>query len=392
MLSIAAALMVSWVHWGSIPQLNITLWLGFMCLIQVARLALAYRKPASETCSHSFTRCRNARIWVNALNGAAWGAIWFALDSGQMDFLFMFKFGAIAGSTGIAVNSLGVVFPVYFAFLATQIGGTIGYFLINTPFLLPAQRISFITGAAVYALVLAMIARNTSILTKKAFEQGFEREQALAEAKESHQREQTLRENLQTRSRQVEEANQKLNEANERLNLLARQDVLTGIFNRRHLLEELERNVLALQRYDTAYSLILFDIDHFKQINDTYGHQTGDLVLKAVTEQIATGLREIDAFGRWGGEEFLCILPNTSYEEALSCAERLCRQLAQSRLLESIPELAVTASFGVVTGSPLDDMDAIMSRADMALYQAKATGRNRVVGSNDDTLPAQQQS
>ncbi len=379
-------------HWGLIAQLNITLWLGFMCLIQLARLALIHRESASTTGNHNLTRSRNARIWLNALNGAGWGAIWFALDSGEMDFLFMFKFGAIAGSTGIAVNSLGVIFPVYFSFLATQIGGTIAYFLTNTPFLLPAQRAAFITGAAVYALVLAIIARNTSNLTQKALEQGFEREQALVEARESHLREQALRENLQTRSRQVEEANQKLNEANERLNLLARQDVLTGIFNRRHLLEELERNVHALQRYNTAYSLILFDIDHFKQINDTFGHQTGDLILKAVTAEIATGLREIDAFGRWGGEEFLCILPNTSHEEAMSCAERLCRQLAQCRLLASIPELTVTASFGVVTGFPLDDMDTIMSRADMSLYQAKAAGRNRVVGSHDDALQARQQS
>ena len=101
---------------------------------------------------------------------------------------------------------------------------------------------------------------------------------------------------------------------------------------------------------------------------------------KATTARILAGLREIDHIGRWGGEEFLCILPNTGFEEALACAERLRRDLASARLVDGAPELSVTASFGVATCTPDDSIDALMVRADKALYEAKENGRNRIVG------------
>ena len=134
------------------------------------------------------------------------------------------------------------------------------------------------------------------------------------------------------------------------------------------------------RRYGIDFSLVLLDVDHFKQVNDTFGHQVGDEVLKGLATLVSTTLRDIDIFGRWGGEEFLCLLPNTSYEEALPCAERLCSELANARLIEAMPNLAVTASFGVVGCCGDDDADSVMSRVDAALYEAKAAGRNRVSG------------
>lgn len=379
-LSIAAIAMIGWVHWDAVATPPIVGWIIYMSAVQIMRIAaigiLSRRFPAT----HSISLRRSSQIVINVLNGLGWGAIWFALDTGRIDFLFMFKFGAIAGTTGIALNSLSVILPVYLGFLLSQMALTIAYLSGSTPFLTPAQQMAFVTGTAVYTIVLCAVARSAARLTRQAMMQEMEREAALIEAKESHLRELDLRKSLQAQSRQIEEANQKLNAANERLQVLARQDALTGVANRRHLVEELERNFQTFQRYASEFSLILLDIDHFKRINDLYGHHTGDQVLKATTARILAGLREIDHIGRWGGEEFLCILPNTGFEEALACAERLRRDLATARLVDALPELSVTASFGVATCRQDDSIDTLMGRADKALYEAKEKGRNRIVG------------
>ncbi|SDG71721.1 GGDEF domain-containing protein [Propionivibrio dicarboxylicus] len=379
-LSIAAIAMIGWVHWDAVARLPIVAWSIYMSAVQIMRIAaigiLSRRSPAT----HNVLLRRNSQIVINVLNGLGWGAIWFVLDTGRIDFLFMFKFGAIAGTTGIALNSLSVILPVYLGFLLSQMGLMTLYLLGSTPFLTPHQQAAFVTGTVVYTIVLCAIARSTARLTKQAMMHEMEREAALIEAKESHLRELDLRKSLQAQSRQIEEANQKLNAANESLQVLARQDALTGVANRRHLVEELERNFQTFHRYANQFSLILLDIDHFKRINDVYGHHTGDLVLKATTARILAGLREIDRMGRWGGEEFLCILPNTGLEEALACAERLRRDLASAALVDSLPALSVTASFGVATCSQDDSIDTLMGRADKALYEAKEKGRNRIVG------------
>lgn len=379
-VSIGASLVIAWVHREAVPATQIFMWLGAMCAVQAVRLVWVNPMRVAAQDRLGLMRCLRAQVAVNILTGLAWGAIWFVLDSGAIDFLFVFKCGAIAGASGAAVNSLCVVFPAYMGFMLSQKMLTISYLLSSTPFFLPGQRVAFIAGTVVYLIALAAISRNGAKLAEQAFVQGFERDLSLAEANESHRREHELRKRLQEKSRQYEEANEKLNETNARLQVLARQDALTGVFNRRHLAETLDRNLQTWQRYGMNFSLVIFDIDHFKQINDSYGHHTGDLVLTAVAAKTLAGLREIDVFGRWGGEEFLCILPNTDFDEAMVCAERLCRELATARLLSALPELTVTASFGVVMCGGKDDADTLVSRADIALYQAKTAGRNRVIG------------
>lgn len=123
----------------------------------------------------------------------------------------------------------------------------------------------------------------------------------------------------------------------------------------------------------------MIDIDHFKRINDTHGHDVGDVVLKGVTRVMSGSLREIDVFGRWGGEEFLCILAHTPADEALRCAERLRTHLRATCLDETNPDLQVTASLGLATVCVGERGDAVVKRCDLALYRAKAQGRDRVV-------------
>lgn len=379
-VSIAAVLTVAWVHYGAVAPVRTIGWVVGMCLLQWLRIANARKQVNAEESYPALKLRQGIRVAINLVNGLGWGCIWFLLDSGRLDFIFMFKFGALAAALGVTVNVLGVVLSSYIAFASSLILLTVAYLVADAPFLLSEQRLSLLIGVVAYYTILLVVARNTCRLTRAALEQGLERELALAESQASHRREQKLRERLQQESKELENANLKLNEAHDRLLVIARRDALTGISNRRHLVDELKRAVHGYRRYGIDFSLILLDVDHFKQVNDTFGHQVGDLVLKGLTEMVQKELRDIDVFGRWGGEEFLCLLPNTSYEESLACAERLCVTLAGARVVETMPNLRVTASFGVVGCCGEDDADSVMSRVDAALYEAKAAGRNRVSG------------
>ncbi len=157
-------------------------------------------------------------------------------------------------------------------------------------------------------------------------------------------------------------------------------DDLTGLYNRRYFFERLEEYLRAARRHRLPLSLMMLDLDHFKRINDTFGHPTGDRVLKALAEVIRSGLRASDIPARYGGEEFLILLPYTGEAEATRLAERLRRTISGHPF--SIPESArpVTISIGVAefdVDHPVDG-EALVARADAALYRAKRDGRNRV--------------
>jgi diguanylate cyclase (GGDEF)-like protein len=164
---------------------------------------------------------------------------------------------------------------------------------------------------------------------------------------------------------------------------LAITDSLTGIANRRHFLEKGELFLKLSQRYGRPISLLMFDIDHFKQVNDRYGHAAGDAVLRHIVRVAADNLRSSDILGRIGGEEFAVILPETTPPNALAVAELLCRRIASTpALLEEAGELVVTVSFGVVGlegPTPGADFGRLLQVADEGLYRAKREGRNRVV-------------
>lgn len=165
------------------------------------------------------------------------------------------------------------------------------------------------------------------------------------------------------------------------LRILAREDGLTGALTRRAMTAGLDKELTRIRRYDRPGSLVLFDIDHFKAVNDRFGHPVGDQVLKAVGECCAVHLRPSDLFGRMGGEEFAVLLPETGLDEARRCAERLRRTLEVARI--GHPQVRFTASFGIAPCGPIDTADKWLAEADAALYAAKRSGRNRCVASTD---------
>lgn len=166
-----------------------------------------------------------------------------------------------------------------------------------------------------------------------------------------------------------------LAESRARLEQLAVRDYLTGIYNRRHIFSEIQRCISSADRYDETFSLLMIDLDDFKCINDTLGHQVGDRVLQEVASYLEEEVRETDIVGRYGGEEFLIILPNIKKREAYECGERLRRGVAALKieLLNESP----TISMGIVQHTLKMSVEELISRADALLYRAKKLGKNR---------------
>jgi len=155
-------------------------------------------------------------------------------------------------------------------------------------------------------------------------------------------------------------------------------DQLTGLFNRRKFIESFEIEISRLKRYNHPFALIMFDIDHFKNVNDNYGHDVGDFVLKELATVVSERLRKSDTFSRWGGEEFMILASEMDIDRAKVLAESI-RSVIEENDFSPVPK--VTCSFGVITCNDAAkcEIDNLTQQVDKALYKAKNTGRNKVV-------------
>jgi len=195
-----------------------------------------------------------------------------------------------------------------------------------------------------------------------------------------------LEEKVAERTQELEHTNAQLSleievrkRAEIELERLARTDPLTGIYNRRYFFELAQKEFARAQRYDFPLSVMMFDIDHFKRINDTHGHFTGDQVLRAVAGIIRESMREVDIFARYGGEEFVMLLPETGITDARKSAERL-RAMVENKVIDTDSgEIQITASIGLASlDGKVDLLERLLDFADVAMYGAKQKGRNRV--------------
>ncbi len=176
-----------------------------------------------------------------------------------------------------------------------------------------------------------------------------------------------------------------LRENQETLMQLATTDSLTSLANRKKIMAFLLSQFELFTRYQTNFSILMMDIDHFKEVNDTYGHQTGDMVLAGIGEILRDNVRNIDAVGRYGGEEFLVILPESEKDDAMKTAQRIGDKISAVLFQSDKRVVRVTASIGVATISPMDKSEGdLVKRADEALYKAKESGRNKCIYLHSD--------
>lgn len=171
----------------------------------------------------------------------------------------------------------------------------------------------------------------------------------------------------------------RLRESSDKWQHLASRDMLTGIYNRRAMSEVLDDEVSRVNRGDRPFSLALVDIDHFKNINDTYGHQTGDDVIRNIAQRMASFFRHHDLVARWGGEEFLILFPETGAHQAANALDKLRKQINASPVLSEGREISVAVTIGLAQFEPQQGLDKTIQFADEALYHGKQRGRNRVI-------------
>jgi len=191
---------------------------------------------------------------------------------------------------------------------------------------------------------------------------------------------------LRTKALQDElrQKNRELEEALSKVEILAITDPLTGLFNRRHFETIVEAEFNRTVRYKTPTSCLMIDVDHFKNINDAYGHRAGDMVLKELSETVKNCLRKVDTLARWGGEEFMVLLPRTAKEHALRAASRILTAISANEFTGIDRQVTVSIGIASVPESSLNTFEKFIDAADLALYEAKSKGRNRVAVANID--------
>lgn len=185
----------------------------------------------------------------------------------------------------------------------------------------------------------------------------------------------------------VKQLQDQLRDRNAALDQLSRTDALTGLFNRRHLDEELTIRHADARRHHEPLSLVLLDIDHFKRVNDTHGHSVGDIVLREFAKRLSHKLRIGDIAGRWGGEEFLVILPRTDLGGAVEVAERIRAAIGATPFSAGTAQLAVAVSGGCCEG-PGETPVELLHGVDTRLYQAKAAGRDQIAAGHLEDVPS----
>lgn len=191
----------------------------------------------------------------------------------------------------------------------------------------------------------------------------------------------TLQSELRRKIESLRELNSDLTDANRRLFDVAHHDVLTGLPNRRLMVEQLRQAWAGYQRRRKPFALALVDIDHFKYVNDHYGHDAGDKVLTRVAKILRRQIRAEDSVARFGGEEFLILMPDTDSDAAARLAERVRASIADERFIDAGREWSVTVSVGVASAEQKTlSWESLFKAADVALYEAKAAGRDRVCG------------
>ena len=310
------------------------LWSGPAYMAWINLLSIGLYATANRLLAHRYNTPALWLIWLEVMGHAIIGTLAVGWEAGFHYYLVMFIPAImVSGYISRIVVPLAALFSIY-----------VGMYLAATYF----GPLSPIAGSALVALYLF----NVSVFFAMA-------------------------------SYTARFFYQRVRQSESQLREYAARDALTGLFNRRYLLELAGREQTRARRENAPLSLAIADIDHFKSINDSHGHETGDQVLVHVAGILERCCRAGDTVARWGGEEFLFLLPNTNADEATLFATRVCETVAeQSFPREDPPTLACTLSLGVACLSEDESLTEALARADAALYESKTAGRNRVTANS----------
>jgi diguanylate cyclase (GGDEF)-like protein len=217
------------------------------------------------------------------------------------------------------------------------------------------------------------------VLVKEYIELGIEFEKLLKKTIKITRVGDSNQRKLLAANEQIESQKEELSLAYQKLDLISREDPLTQLSNRRDFKERFETEILRFERHHKPFSVLMGDIDDFKAVNDTYGHECGDFVLVRVAELIRSAVRKLDSVGRWGGEEFILLLPETPIDGAVKVAEEIRKRMEDASFSYQDSHLSITITIGVCQFGQGMEISACIAEADKALYQGKNQGKNRVV-------------
>jgi diguanylate cyclase (GGDEF)-like protein len=335
-------LLAVWFCRDRVPIHSIVLWLGIAAVIWSGSLLALQRMIGAGS---PLAMYRNRLHWIAGLDGFAWGSLtWFLI--GYDPVLDAILMALLCGVTSINAQVYGTYVVAYYG----QIG--ILWLVAVSGLARVAASQSALDYAAGLSVFIALTAYYTRAISKRLLE-GIRLQHANA----------SLAEQLRTALRKVE--------------IDAATDALTGHWNRRALDDVLKQQLERQSSSGTPFSILMLDIDFFKHINDEFGHMVGDDVLRAFAQRLREFLRSADFCARFGGEEFVVVLPDTSLPTAIDVGERIRKGIAHAPLLNK-PRVQATVSIGVATMGQAQSLDELFAAADAAVYVAKNEGRNQV--------------
>ncbi len=366
--------LIVWSHWAAQPLAQLWLWAGCALLVLSFRVLLAHVFLAALP----QTQIVHGRLWFGLewLGSVGLAAVWVGsitmVGTGQVDVLFFLRLIFIVALVAFLLSALGIEMRLYASFMIAIVAGTLWQLHRHYPGFvqeLPVVNWAFV----VYAVMLLVRSRGEHRRTREWVRARLTQRKLLDQLHQNIQQELQMHELLRSRTQELEATNRKLGE-------LAIRDSLTGAFRRGHIEAELRRQVKAWERQPEDFSILLLDIDFFKRVNDAHGHAVGDEVLRRLATRAQETLRGSDIFGRWGGEEFIVLLPATPLSQAVEAGERLRLAIAGLTFTgEGGGRFCITVSVGVAQLAPGETAETLTERADKALYAAKSAGRNRVL-------------
>ncbi len=375
--ALTAPLAIALIAWIQLLGTNIQatgLWCAIMGVVEMAIISVGvlYARARDDRARRRLTLIQ---IILAGVVGLAWGSSLRFLTADAEAPMYMANLAVLAAVSGFSVVIMS-------PFRSASILYAIGVIAI------PVFQLAFDPISVGPIIALALV-----VLVVVQLTYAFQVRTELTKSLDLAQRNQILvhqlehaRTELVAAFKALEAKNESLEDAVERLNTLAYQDYLTGAFSRRFIFDQLENQVQLKERHKSSAAIIIFDLDHFKSINDKYGHAIGDVALKATVAVAKSTLRVTDQIARYGGEEFMVLLPLTDAVSALRLAERL-RQALEAMPIEAGGQIVhLTASLGVAELGYRETVALWVQRADAALYRAKHGGRNRVEAALAPTL------